>query len=67
MYRMYVNNGYIVSVAHNVANGNITDEQYRNIQEAIRCKPTAPQGFDYRLTEELVWELYKLPQGVDEE
>lgn len=67
MYRVYVNDGYIVSIAHNAAEGNITDAEYARIEDAIRGKPTPPQGFDYRLREDLAWELYELPQSCEDE
>lgn len=68
-YRIFTNGGYIVSVLHNAENGNITEEEYLQIVDAIQNKPAAPEGYDYRLTVGLEWELYQLPeaQNIEEE
>ena len=44
----------------------ITEAEYNNILEIIKDKPVAPDGYDYRLTTDLQWELYELPT-VEEE
>ena len=43
----------------------ITETKYNEILSMLRNRPTAPDGFDYRLTKELEWELYEAP--VEEE
>ena len=45
----------------------ITEAEYNNIKTIIDNRPTAPDGFAYRLTAELEWELYELPVVEDEE
>ncbi len=46
----------------------ITPEQYNEILDMLRNRPTAPEGYGYRLTESLEWELYELPPvGVEED
>ncbi len=45
----------------------ITEAEYNHILGILRNKPTAPSGYDYRLTEELEWELYELPTDEEEE
>ena len=65
MYRIFTNNGYIISIVHDV-NGNVTEEEYQNIRAALDNRPTPPDGYDYRLTESLEWELYELPPVVDD-
>lgn len=47
----------------------ITESEYNEIREIIRNRPTAPDGYGYRLTEDLQWELYELPteEETDEE
>ena len=70
MYQKNTENGYIVSIVKGVSVGNITEAEYQAIMDIIRNKPTAEQGFDYRLREDLTWELYQLPEPepeVDEE
>lgn len=39
----------------------ITAEEYTNILSMLRNPPAAPEGWGYRLTESLEWELYELP------
>ena len=46
----------------------ISAEQYEKILAMLRNRPTAPEGFAYRLTKELEWELYEMPvEEVEEE
>lgn len=51
--------GYILGVACVKDNGNITKYEFDEISSVIRAKPIAPLGFDYRLKETLVWELFE--------
>lgn len=39
----------------------ITAEEYANILDILRKPPDTSEGYGYRLTEELRWELYDLP------
>ncbi len=39
----------------------ITEAEYGEILSMLRNRPTAPDGCGYRLTADLVWELYDLP------
>ena len=45
----------------------ITADEYDHILNIIRNKPTAPDGYGYRLTDGIEWELYVLPVETDEE
>lgn len=45
----------------------ITEAEYNEIREIIRNRQTAPEGYGYRLTESLEWELYELPPEEFEE
>ena len=65
MVKVFTNDGYIVSIVHDGG----TAEAYPHIEEALRARPTAPVGYDYRLTTSLEWELYRLPapEREDEE
>ena len=67
MYQKNTENGYIVSIVKGVTNGNITEDEYNSILVVIRNKPTAPDGYDYRLREDLTWELYELPTPEPED
>ena len=39
----------------------ITETEYNEILSMLRNRLVAPDGFAYRLTESLEWELYELP------
>ena len=55
-------NGIILGVGiAEHSGGEITETQYNEILFMLRNRPTAPDGFAYRLTKELAWELYELP------
>lgn len=43
----------------------ITETKYNEILTMLHNRPTAPEGYAYRLTENLEWELYEVP--VEEE
>ena len=43
----------------------ITEAEYNHIKSIIDNRPTAPDGYGYRLTDSLEWELYELP--IEEE
>lgn len=46
----------------------ITAAEYDRIKTIIGNRPTAPDGYGYRLTEGLEWEMYEMPiVGVEEE
>ena len=44
----------------------ITETEYDSILRIIRNKPVAPDGYDYRLTADLEWEIYEVPVIDDE-
>lgn len=52
-----VDNGYLVAVGRGPGGTEITAEEYASFMEIIRSRPTPPEGFDYRLNEDLIWEL----------
>lgn len=65
MYK-YINNGYIIGVGTGVGAGEpITEDEYNEILDKINNRPTAPEGFTYRLTTALQWELCELPPIVE--
>lgn len=62
MYGKYINDSYIVGVGTGAGIGEeITEDEYNTILDKINNRPTAPEGFTYRLTTALEWELCKLP------
>ena len=67
MYRVYINNDYIISIAHGVTDGSIDENAYLFLKNVIKNKPVPQEGYDYRLKSNLMWEQYKLPPVIDEE
>lgn len=62
MYGKYINDNYIVGVGTGAGTGSeITEDEYNEILDKINNRPTAPEGFAYRLTTALEWELVELP------
>lgn len=60
MYK-YTNDGYIIGVGTGAGAGEpITSPEYNEILNKINNRPTAPEGFTYRLTTALEWELCEL-------
>ncbi len=53
--------GYIQAIGEGTSDSPITAEEYGIILEAIRSRPTPPDGYDYRLREDLSWVQYELP------
>lgn len=65
MYK-YINDGYIIGVGSGAGAGEpITEDEYNEILDKINNRPTAPEGFTYRLTTALEWELCELPPIVE--
>lgn len=60
-YKKIILNDYILGVALVKTGGNITEAEFTKISDIIRNRPTATDGFAYRLTENLEWEPYELP------
>lgn len=66
MVKVFINDGYIVSIMHGAKEGNISDAEYQAIMDKVSQKPTPPDGCDYRLTVDLEWEMFELPKETDE-
>lgn len=62
MYKKYEKDGYILCLG---IGDEITEDEYNTILDKINNRPTAPEGFTYRLTTALKWELCKLPPTVE--
>lgn len=58
MYKKYEKDGYILCLG---IGDEITEDEYNTILDKINNRPTAPEGFTYRLTAALEWELCELP------
>jgi hypothetical protein len=59
---IYRANGYIYGVSNKPI-----DEESKKIYEIINTKPKAESGYDYRLKEDLTWELFKFPESRETE
>lgn len=62
-YRINAEDGYIHGVVKgvNAENANCTENEYNHIKSIIENTPIAPEGFYYRLKENLEWELCEMP------
>ena len=59
--------GYLVAVGVGGTDGKeITAEEYDAIRAVIAGKPTPPAGYDYRLRDDLHWQLSALPEPEEE-
>lgn len=58
MYKKYEQDGYILCLG---VGEEITEDEYNKILDKINNRPTAPEGFTYRLTTALEWERCELP------
>ena len=66
-YIKTIRNGYIIDIQTiDIPNmGNITKQEYDEILETIENKPTAREGYDYRLKTDLSWEEFEVEQTDD--
>lgn len=61
MYWKNIIDGYITAIGEGKSDNPITEEEYNEIMEAVRSRPVSPDGYDYRLREDMTWELFELP------
>jgi hypothetical protein len=61
MYYKIITDGYIMVVGTGNGGISITKEEYDFLISHIYNRPEAPEGYGYRLKEDLTWELYELP------
>lgn len=64
MFYKTIIDGYLVSIGTG-GNTEITESEYNEILTTIQNKPTAQDGYGYRLKEDLTWEEYELPEPID--
>ena len=67
MYYKIIEDGYITVIGTGNGGVLITEEEYNSLLTHIRNCPEAPEGYGYRLKEDLTWELYELPIVPEEE
>lgn len=61
MFYKLTKDGYIVVIGTGEGGTQITEEEYENILDALSNRPTADEGYTYRLKEDLTWELVEVP------
>lgn len=67
-YAVNKEGGYIYSVSscnHGAESNAISAAEYLEIKNIMKNTPSAPEGYGYRLKENLEWELYKLPESPE--
>ena len=67
MFYKIITNGYITVIGTGNGGTEITEEEYNSLLDHIRNCPEAPEGYGYRLKEDLTWELYELPVIPEED
>jgi hypothetical protein len=67
MYYKNIEDGYITSIGTGAGQVEITQDEYEYILTAIQSRPTPEPGFDYRLREDMSWELVERPIDDDPE
>lgn len=62
MFYKYINENFIIGVGIGSSGEEITEKEYNSILEKINNRPDAPEGYSYRLTTSLEWELCEVPK-----
>lgn len=57
MFYKCINDKFIIGVGTGSGSEEISEQEYNDILEKINNRPEAPEGFSYRLTTSLEWEL----------
>lgn len=60
-YWKLVKDGIILAIGTGESGKEISEAEYRQIDEVVSRKPTPPNGYDYHLRENLEWEKFQLP------
>lgn len=61
-YYKQIKDGYIITVGIGSGGAEITQEEYNAIRFLIRSRPTAEEGYMYKLKADLTWEKVEAPQ-----
>ena len=64
MYAINYDGGYIVGVVAGVSagNSNCNEAEYMMVRDVLRHRPEAPDGYYFRLRNDLEWELCRVPE-----
>lgn len=60
-YYKYVADGIVWYIGTGLDGDEITEQEYAEIYAVIQSRPEPPDGYDYRLKENMEWELIELP------
>lgn len=62
MFYKYIDDKFIIGVGTGSGGEKISEQEYNSILEKINNRPEAPEGFSYRLTTAMEWELCEIPK-----
>lgn len=62
MFYKYINDKYIIGVGTGSGGEEINEQEYNTILDKINNRPEAPEGYSYRLTTSMEWELAEIPK-----
>ena len=62
-----IEDGYLIGIGVGGGGTEITAAEYAALAAIIAAKPTPPEGYDYRLREDLEWQTYLLPEPEEED
>ena len=62
MLYKYINDKYIIGVGTGAGGEKITEQEYNSLLNKINNRPVAPDGYSYRLTTAMEWELCEVPK-----
>lgn len=65
-YYKMIEGGYLTAVGTGYGGTEIDKDQYDEIIAIIKSRPEAPDGHEYRLNEDLTWDLVDLPESEEE-
>lgn len=61
MFFKTIVDGYILAIGKGTGGVEIAEEEYNTILNLVRNKPPKAGTTDYRLREDLTWEVYEMP------
>lgn len=62
MFYKYINDKFIIGVGTGTGGEEIAEKEYNSILDKINNRPEAPDGYSYRLTTAMEWELCEAPK-----
>lgn len=63
MFYKYISDKYIIGVGTGTGGEEITEQEYNAILDKIDNRPEAPEGYSYRLTTSMEWELAEVSKN----